>query len=53
MISDNHQPLRQYAERDPAEEQWCCDVADQPIKYQYLSTPSLEPQFVQKLDDLH
>jgi hypothetical protein len=53
MISDNHQPLLQYAERDPAEEQWRCDTADQPIKYRYLSTPSPEPHFVRKPDDLH
>jgi hypothetical protein len=53
MISDNHQPLLQYAERDPAEEQWCCDIADQPIKYRYLLMPSPEPQFIRKLDDLH
>jgi hypothetical protein len=53
MISDNHQSLLQYAERDLAEEQWCCDITDQPIKYRYLSTPSPEPQFVRKPDDLH
>jgi hypothetical protein len=53
MISGNHQPLLQYAERDPAKEQWRCNAADQPIKYQYLSTPSLEQQFVRKPDDLH
>jgi hypothetical protein len=53
MISGNHQPLLQYAERDPTEEQWRCDAADQPITYRYLLTPSLEPQFIRKPDDLH
>jgi hypothetical protein len=53
MISDNHQPLLQYAERDPVEEQWRYDTADQPIKSRYLSMPSPEPQFVRKLDNLH
>jgi hypothetical protein len=53
MISDNHQPLLRYAECDPAEEQWRCDAADQPINYRYLSMPSPEPQFIQKPDDLH
>jgi hypothetical protein len=43
MISDNHQPLLQYAERDLAEEQWRYDAADQPIEYRYLSMPSTEP----------
>jgi hypothetical protein len=53
MIFDNHQPLLQYDERDPAEEQWHCDTIDQPIKCQYLSKPSQEPQFAQKPDDPH
>jgi hypothetical protein len=53
MISDNHRPLLQYAERDPAEEQWCRDAEDQPTKYQYLSMLSPEPQFAQKLNDPH
>jgi hypothetical protein len=53
MIFDNHRPLLQYAERDPAEEQWHCDAADQPTKYQYPSTPFPEPQFAQKSDNHH
>jgi hypothetical protein len=53
MISDNHRSLLQYAERDPAKEQWCCDAADQPTMYQFLSTLSPEPQFTQKPDDPH
>jgi hypothetical protein len=52
-IFDNHQLLLQYAEHDPAEEQWRCDAADQPIKYRYPSTPSQEPQFARKPDDPH
>jgi hypothetical protein len=51
MIFDNHQPLPQYAERGPAEEQWRCDTTDQPIKYWYTSTPFPELQFAQKPDD--
>jgi hypothetical protein len=53
MIFDNHRLLPQYAERDPAEEQWRCDAADQPTKYWYASTPFLEPQFARKPDDPH
>jgi hypothetical protein len=53
MIFDNHLPLLQYAERDPTEEQWRCDAADQPTKYRYLSMPSPELQFTQKSDDPH
>jgi hypothetical protein len=53
MIFDNHRLLLQYDGRDPAEEQWHCDTADQPIKCQYLSTPSPELQFAWKPDDPH
>jgi hypothetical protein len=53
MIFDNHRPLPQYVERDPAEEQWRCDTADQPTKYRYPSMPFPEPQFAQKPDDPH
>jgi hypothetical protein len=53
MIFDNLRPLLQYAECDPAEEQWRCDAADQPTKYRYPSMPSPEPQFAQKSDDPH
>jgi hypothetical protein len=53
MIFDNHRPLLQYSERDPAEEQWCYDAADQPTRNQYLSTLYLELQFAQKPDDPH
>jgi hypothetical protein len=52
-IFDNHQLLLQYDERDPAEEQWRCNTADQPIKYRYPSTPSQEPQFARKPNDPH
>jgi hypothetical protein len=52
-IFDNHQLLIQYAERDPAEEQWRSDAADQHIKYQYLSTPSQGTQFAWKPNDPH
>jgi hypothetical protein len=52
-IFDNHRPLPQYAERDPAEEQRRCNAADQPIKCWYPSTPFPELQFAQKLDDPH
>jgi hypothetical protein len=53
MIFDNHRPLPQYVERDPAEEQWLYDAADQPTKYRYPSMPFLEPQFAWKPDDPH
>jgi hypothetical protein len=53
MIFDNHRPLPQYAESDPAEEQWRCNAADQPTKYRYPSTPFPEPQFARKPDDPH
>jgi hypothetical protein len=53
IIFDNHRPLPQYAEHDPAEEQWRCDAADQSTKYRYPSTPFLEPQFARKPDDPH
>jgi hypothetical protein len=53
MIFDNHRPLLQYAERDPAEEQWHCDTADQPTRNQYLSTLYPELQFARKPDDPH
>jgi hypothetical protein len=53
MFFDNHRLIPQYAERDPAEEQRCCDTADQPTKYRYPLTPFPEPQFARKLDDPH
>jgi hypothetical protein len=53
MIFDNHRPLPQYPECNLAEEQRCCDAADQPTKYRYPSTPFPEPRFAQKLDDPH
>jgi hypothetical protein len=53
MIFDNHRPLPQYAERDPAKEQWPCDAADQPIKYWYPSMPFPKLRFAQKPDDPH
>jgi hypothetical protein len=53
MISANNQPLLQYAEHDPAEEQWRCDAADQPTEYQYPSMPFLEPQSARKSGDPH
>jgi hypothetical protein len=51
MIFDNHRPLPQYVEHDPAEEQRRCDAADQPIKYWYPSTPFQELQFARKPDN--
>jgi hypothetical protein len=53
MIFNNHRPLSQYAERDPAEEQQHCHAADQPTKYRYPSTPFPGPQFARKPDDPH
>jgi hypothetical protein len=53
MIFDNHRPLLQYAERDPAEEQWRYDATDQPTKYRYPSMPFPEPQFARKSNDPH
>jgi hypothetical protein len=53
MIFDNHRPLLEYAERDPAKEQRRCDTADQPIKYWYPSTPFPELRFAQKPDNPH
>jgi hypothetical protein len=53
MIFDNHRPLPQYVERDPAEEQQRCDAADQPTEYLYPSTPFPEPQLARKPDDPH
>jgi hypothetical protein len=53
MIFDNHRPLPQYVERDPAEEQQRCDAAGQPIKYWYPLTPSPELQFVRKPANPH
>jgi hypothetical protein len=53
MIFDNHQPLPQYAERDPTKEQRRCDTADQPTRYRYPLPPFLETQFARKLDDPH
>jgi hypothetical protein len=52
-IFDNHRPLLQYAERDPAKEQQRCNAADQPIKYWYPSMPFLELRFARKPDDPH
>jgi hypothetical protein len=53
IIFDKHRPLPQYVEHDPAEEQWRCNAADQPIKYCYPSTPFPELGFTQKPDDPH
>jgi hypothetical protein len=53
MNFDSHRPPLQYAERNPAEEQWRCDAADQPTKYWYPSMPFPEPQFTWKSDDPH
>jgi hypothetical protein len=52
-IFDNHQLLLQYDGRDPIEEQWRCNIVDQPIKRQYVLKPSQEPQFGQKPYDPH